>query len=111
PPPSQPDALPISVLATPALVLERAKVFTALRRSFTLTKKMFWRVLGIYLLTALLVGVLTSVISYPASMFGQILGSATGSYLLTLLAGVIAMSVRSPFMAVVTAVLYIHLCL
>jgi len=97
----------LTVLATPALVLERAKVFTALRRSVTLTKKMFWRVLGIYLLTALLVAVLTSVISYPASMIGQILGSATGSYLLSLVAGVIAMAVTTPFMAAVTALLYI----
>lgn len=97
----------LTVLATPALVLERAKVFTALRRSVTLTRKMFWRVLGIYLLTALLVGVLTSVISYPASMFGQILGSATGAYLLSLVAGVIAMAVTTPFMAAVTALLYI----
>ena len=97
----------LTVLATPALVLERAKVFTALRRSVTLTRKMFWRVLGIYLLTALLVGVLTSVLSYPASMFGQILGSATGAYLLSLVAGVIAMAVTTPFMAAVTALLYI----
>ncbi len=97
----------LTVLATPALVLERAKVFTALRRSFLLTKQTFWRVLGIYLLTAILVGILGSIISYPVAMFGQFLGGMTVSYLLTLVANVISLAVTTPFMAAVTALLYI----
>lgn len=97
----------LTVLATPALVLERAGVFTALRRSFTLTKQSFWRVLGIYLLTAILVGILTSIIAYPVAIFGQFIGSASGMYVLNLVANVIALSITTPFMAAVTALLYI----
>ncbi|WP_022918167.1 hypothetical protein [Ruania albidiflava] len=97
----------LTVLATPALVLEQSKVFTALRRSFLLTRKMFWRVLGIYLLTALLVGLLGSVISYPVTMIGQVLGSVTFSYVLTLVGSAISLAVTTPFMAAVTALLYI----
>ncbi|WP_147917962.1 hypothetical protein [Ruania zhangjianzhongii] len=96
----------LTVLATPALVLERAGVFTALRRSFTLVKQSFWRVLGIYLLTAILVGILSSIIAYPVAIFGQFIGS-DGMYVLNLVANVIALSITTPFMAAVTALLYI----
>lgn len=97
----------LTVLATPALVLERAGVFTALRRSMTLVKQSFWRVLGIYLLTAILVGILSSIIAYPVTIFGQFIGSATGIYALNLVSNVIALSITTPFMAAVTALLYI----
>ena len=97
----------LTVLATPALVLERAGVFTALRRSFSLVKQSFWRVLGIYLLTAILVGILSSIIAYPVAIFGQFIGSSSGMYVLNMVANVIALSITTPFMAAVTALLYI----
>lgn len=96
-----------TLLATPALVLERAGVGTALRRSFQLTKRSFWRVLGIYLLTSILVAILAWVISSPSSLFAPLLGSPAAIYVVTLVASVIASAITTPFMAAVVALLYI----
>lgn len=52
-------------LAPAALVLEPAGVFASLRRSWELTKRNFWRSFGILALTAILVSIVSSVISTP----------------------------------------------
>ena len=97
----------LTVLATPALVLEHAGVGTALRRSFQLAKRSFWRILGIYLLTTILVALLAGVISSPSSLFAPLLGSPAAIYVASLVASVIASAITTPFMAAVVALLYI----
>ena len=52
-------------LAPAALVLEPAGVFASLRRSWQLTKRNYWRSFGILALTAILVSIVSSVISTP----------------------------------------------
>jgi hypothetical protein len=52
---------------------EDLSVFGALRRSWRLVRRSFWRVLGIMLLTALLVGILSGVISVPFAVISSLL--------------------------------------
>ncbi|WP_089775274.1 DUF7544 domain-containing protein [Ruania alba] len=96
-----------TVLATPVLVLERSGIITALRRSFQLTRRSFWRILGIYLLTVLLVGILASVVSYPFGIVGGLIGSLMAIQVASMVGQVISLAVTTPFMAAVTALLYI----
>ena len=100
----------VTVLATPALVLERASVGAALRRSFRLTMPTFWRVAGIYLLTTILTAILASIIVYPLQMISQTIG---GFGPVTTIAGLVgstvATALTTPFMAAVIALLYIDI--
>jgi len=96
-----------TVLATPALILERASIGTALRRGFGLARTSFWRVLGIYLLTSILVTVLSFVISIPFDQIGLIFGIGPASFAFSLLGGIVANWVTIPVLAAVVALLYI----
>ncbi len=109
-------------LAPPALLLENVSVTASLSRSARLVRRSFWRVLGISLLTALLVGVLSSVISVPFAILSSVIGFAQdppnsySSFPLTLLqllvsqvGSVLAGAVLFPLSAAVTALLYIDL--
>ncbi|UFU02182.1 hypothetical protein LQF12_11760 [Ruania suaedae] len=98
-----------TLLATPTLVLERAGILTALRRSFTLTRRAFWRILGIYLLTQLLVFVIASAVSYPIGAVGGLFGSVTAIGVASLIGSAITLTVTTPFVAAVTALLYIDI--
>ena len=102
-------------LAPAALVLERQKVFAALRRSWALTRGQFWRLFGIWLLTALIVGIVGQVISVPLGLLGGIVAVAfpTSDWaaLLAVLAGyvgtIIVGAVTTPFSAGVWSLLYL----
>lgn len=103
-----------TLLATPALMLERSGIWTALRRGWDLTRGTFWRVLGIYLLTSLLVSLVAGTISGSASIFLQLTAGnpanpfASPAYLIgTTLAQVVAATLTTPFTAAVVALLYI----
>jgi hypothetical protein len=52
---------------SPALVLERAPLGAAIRRSWALTRGFFWRLLGIQLLVAVMIGIATSIVVTPVS--------------------------------------------
>jgi hypothetical protein len=97
-----------TVLATPVLVLERAGVFTALKRSWQLTRHSFWRVAGIYLLTSILVAVVAGIVSAPVGFFGGLVGP-TGLTIAQILGTIIASSLTTPFFAGVIALLYIDI--
>lgn len=62
-------------LAPAALVLEPAGVFSSLRRSWQLTRRNFWRTFGILALTALLVSIVSSVISTPVVLILSLVGA------------------------------------
>ena len=57
-------------LAAPALVLERTGVFASLRRAGRLSRGQFWRIFGILLLTALVIGVVGQVVAVPLAVVG-----------------------------------------
>jgi hypothetical protein len=101
-------------LAAPALVLERTGIFASLRRAGQLSRAQFWRLFGIQLLTALVVGVVSQVIAVPLSLVG-LAGTAlypgTGgalvlvfsSYLSQILVG----AITTPFNSGVVALQYV----
>jgi hypothetical protein len=103
----------VRTLAVPALMLEPVGVFGALSRAVRLSSRQFWRLLGIVLLTSLLVGFAGAILGAPFSITGQILLTGDSSHglqayvLLTSLGSVITSSVVQPFVAAVTALLYV----
>jgi hypothetical protein len=103
-------------LAAPAIVLEGHGVFAGLRRSFTLTKGAFWRVLGITLLAGLLAYVTRVLLGLPFSLIGVAVamlagqGSESGQMITTFvshLSGLVTGAITIPFVAAVTGLLYI----
>lgn len=111
--------------AAPAVVLERVGVMASLRRSWGLvggpSTGPFWRVFGIRLLTAVITGVASTVITFPISLLllGVVAattigsGSSDGGTLLvaqTLVSGLTALltgALTTPFSAGVDALLYV----
>ncbi len=50
------------------IVLERARVFTAMRRSWRLTNGYFWRTLGVQLLVSVIMQVATQIVATPITL-------------------------------------------
>lgn len=97
-------------LAVPALVLERATVMGALRRSYALVKGSWWRVFGILLVVLLIVVVLSTILQIPFFLAGMFAGEATGSLLVATVLGSIGAILASllvyPVGAATVALLY-----
>lgn len=105
----------VRALAVPALMLEPVGVFGAIGRAMRLTRRQFWRLLGLLLLVTLVVGIAGSILRSPFTIAGQVAvdGShATGSgllvyLLLTAVGTVLSSAVVQPFTAAVSALLYL----
>lgn len=95
-----------TVLATPALMLERCGVFRAFGRGWRLALRSFWRILGIYLLTVVMVGIAASMAGGMTGLIGAAIPPAA-SVLLTTAVTTIAQAFTTPFLASVTALLYV----
>ena len=64
------------------IVLERTSIRAAMRRSWALTRAGFWRIFGIRLLVAAMIGVATNIVTTPISLIFSIAGGVltpTGS--------------------------------
>jgi hypothetical protein len=100
------------VLLPPALVLEGNGVVATFRRAWRLTRGSFWRVLGIYLLATIVVGLVGQVLAAPVSVVVAIvqpdLTSPLVIFLTTLLSGLVQ-ALSTVFLASVVALLYIDL--
>ena len=108
-------------LAGPAVVLERQSVTGGLRRSFTLTRRAFWRTLGILLLAAVIAWFVSTMIKVPFGVAGLVAAGATGAdgdvgdvttglTVVTVLDHVgtlLASAITTPFVAAVTCLLYL----
>lgn len=100
-------------LATPALVLEKGKVFGSLRRSRDLVRGSWWRVLGISLLAGLIAGVINAIIALPfeyvggGGSFTEIQGSLITYVIVSAIGTIIASTITAPFAAGVSSFLYI----
>lgn len=98
-------------LAAPALVLEKAGITTALRRSAVLVKGSWWRVLLVLFLAGLIAGTLSAIISLPISLVALLVtgGDNAGSgYLIAQQVGAgLASVLVAPFSAGVHALLYV----
>jgi hypothetical protein len=113
-------AIPVYVflsLAGPALILERGRVGQAFSRSRLLVSGSFWRVLGILLLTLLIGTVIRGVFgfvfgggtSFVSQLFnpGEPVTMSTFGLILQGVGTVIGETIVTPFMALVTVLLYI----
>jgi hypothetical protein len=101
-----------TLLIPPTLMLEGTSVGTALRRGWTLTRGSFWRLLGIYLLTSIMVAIVTQLILAPSQVVAAFvlqdpLLTSFGGLALSGVATAIAYTLTTPFMAAVIALLYI----
>jgi len=91
-----------------AIVLERTSIVASMRRSWRLTAGAFWRIFGIRLLVAVIVGVATSIVTTPVSLIFSVAGSVlqpNGSQEASLASTVIASSIATQAVtAVISAV-------
>ncbi|MFF4450986.1 glycerophosphoryl diester phosphodiesterase membrane domain-containing protein [Streptomyces goshikiensis] len=107
-------------LASPALMLEKAKIRTALGRSSKLVNGSWWRIFGVTVLTAVITALVSAIIIYPllavsVALFGGGLegladGTALnswGSLILTGIGSIIALTITMPIQSGVTVLLYI----
>jgi len=99
--------------AAPLIVLERLGIFVSIKRSVSLVKGDFWRVLGIRLLATLVAGVVAAAVSIPFSFGGQIMlmsseSSTTIMIALVLVAigGAVGQIITAPFSAGAVVLLY-----
>ncbi|OBB54884.1 glycerophosphoryl diester phosphodiesterase membrane domain-containing protein [Mycolicibacterium monacense] len=102
-----------SLVFTPALiVLERLGIVEAAGRSFTLVKRDFWRVLGIWILAALAAAVIAGAVGVPFSLGGQLLagsgsdGGVLVGLILIAVGAAIGQILTAPFSAGVIVLLY-----
>ncbi|MFI8458398.1 glycerophosphoryl diester phosphodiesterase membrane domain-containing protein [Kitasatospora sp. NPDC085464] len=108
-------------LAAPALMLEKQGVTAALSRSRRLVRGSWWRILGITLVSKVLSIVVAVVIAVPFRFLGVLLGldsfagqgltaaahEGAGMVALMAVAGIIAGTLTTPFMAAVGVLLYV----
>jgi hypothetical protein len=101
-------------LPVPALMLEPVGVFGAIRRGFTLTRRQFWRTLGIALLTVLVTGIAAQVVGVPVGILAQVAIALSGAqYALVILTvtqaltQVISSAFVTPFTSSVTSLQYL----
>lgn len=94
-------------------MLERLGIVAAAKRSFALVKKDFWRVLGIWVLAALVAAVIAGAVGVPFSFAGQLLASGSGSdggavagLILIAIGGAVGQILTAPFSAGVVVLLY-----
>ncbi|MEP6760212.1 MAG: glycerophosphoryl diester phosphodiesterase membrane domain-containing protein [Sporichthyaceae bacterium] len=96
--------------AAPVVMLERQPVVAALRRSARLVRANFWRVVGLWLLLQLLVGVLGGILGGPlvlvaSSVFDNPFGWQSLS--LQAVGTILASTVTLPFAAAVAVLVYV----
>ena len=96
------------ILATPALALEDCGVVMALKRSRRLVSGAFWRTLGMVLLGSIVAQAVGTVAAIPFSLAGGA-GSdlSTFSVFALALAALVTVMVALPFVAGVTALVYL----
>jgi hypothetical protein len=82
-------------LPVPALMLEDVGVLAAVGRGFRLTRRQFWRTLGIALLTVVIAQVAGSMLSLPISLLGQGVLLGSGSVRFAVLALVVTNALSS----------------
>jgi hypothetical protein len=102
-------------LATPALVLENARVGQAFGRSRRLVRGSWWRIFGITLLAGVIAFVIALIITVPFEYLGDGFDTVTSTepvspttkYLVfSTIGGIIASTITEPFAAAVTVLLY-----
>ena len=103
-------------VAVPVVMLERVGPVASLRRSWRLVRRSSWRVLGILLATALIVGIANVLINVPFSVAGGTSSFATPQahlsvvgVIVSAVGGIVATTVTAPLLAGVVVLLYTDL--
>ena len=100
-----------TLLVPPALMLEGMPFWSTVVRAWRLTRGSFWRLLGIYLLSSLLISVLMYLVVVPAAVVAGIATATTGSEAVTVvvsaLGQVVGLTLSTTFLAAVVALLYV----
>lgn len=111
------------MLAPAAIVVERTGVYDGLLRSWQLTKNNWWRIFGITLVVAIMVGIITQIVQIPASLAATAIGGVVSphpdqdtvasavvvSTVISSAIGALVGSVTFAFQASVLALLYMDL--
>lgn len=98
------------LLVPPALVLEGVGLRTTVVRAWRLSRGSFWRLLGIYLLASIIIGLVAQVVVVPVTMATTILAMDPLSFTyvaVTNMASALATWLSTVFLAALVALLYI----
>ncbi|WP_246585251.1 hypothetical protein [[Mycobacterium] fortunisiensis] len=105
----------VLLFAPAVIVLEQRGIVAAIRRSFTLVSKDFWRVFGIWILSAIVAAVIAWGVGAPFNIAGQIMslsgpgleaGPTVPALVLSAIGAAIGQIVTAPFSAGVVVLLY-----
>jgi len=100
-----------TLLVPAALMLEGKGFWRTVARAWRLTRGSYWRLLGIYLLAAIIVGVVVQLISVPVATVAAFVFDGAeqsfGAIAITALASIVAETLATTFLASVVALLYI----
>lgn len=96
--------MPLFVAVAPAIVMEDIGAVRAMRRSSRLMRRRYWPYLGTALLTGLLATIVTSALTAVPMVLTFVIGS--GAWLLLAIGGVLANVVALPFVAIVATLMY-----
>jgi len=104
----------IYYMAVPPLMVERLGVFAAIGRAYALTRKQFWRTFGIALLTAIITGIASGILSVPVTMVGAIaplvIEGSPGIFVMLVLQSlgtILSTAFVAPFSAAVVSLQYL----
>jgi hypothetical protein len=101
-----------TLLIPPAIVLEGSRLGSSISRGWKLSRGSFWRLLGIYLLTSIIVSFVAGLITTPASLFAEFVFkdptmSSVPSLAVVGVAHIIGLTLTTVFSAAVVALLYV----
>ncbi|OBF12293.1 glycerophosphoryl diester phosphodiesterase membrane domain-containing protein, partial [Mycobacterium sp. ACS4331] len=104
----------MTLFAPATVVLEHQPVMASISRSFALVRGSFWRILGIWLLTALITSIIAFAVGIPFGIAGLLTGGLTSdsgpsfitAMILASIGGIIGQIITTPFTAGVTVLLY-----
>ncbi|MCW2670506.1 MAG: hypothetical protein JWO27_2403 [Frankiales bacterium] len=106
----------VTSMAPAALVLEKAGVVGALRRSRVLVMRSFWRILGILVLAGLITAIIQSILVIPVTIIagaslisGGTATLGTAFFVVSAIASGIAQTLVAPYNAGLRALLYVDL--
>lgn len=98
------------LLAPCAIAIEKAGPIQAIRRSWALTRGLFWRTLGIYLLASVIISMAASTVSSVFSFAGIMVGlgnMAVGMIVATTASTLVSLILSVPLTTAVVTLLYV----
>lgn len=97
------------LLAPAAYVLEKQGIVSAFRRGWRLSRGSFWRLLGIYLLSNIIVNIVVGIIAVPGVIISSLVftDGGWGALAVSVASNIVAYTITTAFLSAVVALLYI----